>query len=59
MIFSLDENVNVVLQACVINSLKCPVTAVKVDRRNSLPEGVIDFASIMDTSGKNSVLMLY
>lgn len=52
MVFSLVENVDTLLKACLINKRKCPVVAIKSDVRDSIPDGVIDFASIMDPNGK-------
>lgn len=51
LIFCLDEDVDTVLQAGKLNSKSIPVVATKVDKRRSIPDGVIDLSLLTDPAG--------
>lgn len=59
MIFSLVENAQTVLNARSINNSNYPVVAVKTDSRQSIPDGVLDFANLMELTSKTSAHTIY
>lgn len=58
LIFSLVDNAETMLAASLINKVSFPVVAVKVDKRQSLPDHVIDLGDLIKPTGK-IVIMLH
>lgn len=55
MIFCLIDNSETVLNARTMGKLSCPVVALKVDQRQSFPDGVIDFNDLTKPTSKTSI----
>lgn len=54
LIFSLVDNAEILLEAGSLNTIKYPVIAIKVDQRQSIPDGVIALDNLIKPSGKTS-----
>lgn len=54
VIFTLVETVETIRKACVINSSSSKIFAIKENHQQTIPDGVIDFAELMDPVGKQN-----
>lgn len=60
MIFSLVDNSETILEVCSLLKISSiPVVSVKVDQRQSISNGVIDFSDLVKPAGKTLHVYLY
>lgn len=59
LIFSLVDNADTVLEACSLNKQRVPVVALKVDQRQAIPDGAIDFENLIKPTGNISGFLLF